>query len=142
MTTRVVSTPWVSVDELRQALEKSGERVVLVDTRGAEAYEKGHLDGAVRMEECFTHLATSDPEGLASLEATFRDLFGRRAGLTGDANERVVIYEEGLTSGFAQSCRGYFLLKWLGHPNVSTPPPIEFLAPMWWFPELWRLRAL
>lgn len=122
------TTPWVSVDELRRVLESkahSKERVVLVDTRGAEAYDKGHLDGAVRIEECFTHLATSDPAGLASLEATFRDLFGRRAGITGAANERVVIYEEGLTSGFAQSCRGYFLLKWLGHPNVSHPPPQE-----------------
>lgn len=124
MSSHTRTTPWVSVDELRRVLAEpkahSKERVVLVDTRGAEAYDKGHLDGAVRIEECFTHLATSDPAGLASLEATFRDLFGRRAGITGAANERVVIYEEGLTSGFAQSCRGYFLLKWLGHPNVSV----------------------
>lgn len=116
--------PFVSVDELRRALDddtsRRGPRVVLIDTRATGPYSQGHLEGAVRMEECFTHLATSDPAGLASLEATFRNLFGVRAGLTGSAGERVVIYEEGLTSGFAQSCRGYFLLKWLGHPNVLT----------------------
>jgi 3-mercaptopyruvate sulfurtransferase SseA len=125
-------SPWVSVEELRQTLEAAegdlnGQRVVLVDTRGAEAYGKGHLNGAVRIEECFTQLATSDAAGLASLEATFRDLFGGRAGLSGSSNERVVFYEEGLTSGFAQSCRGYFLLKWLGHPNVLTSLHFSYL---------------
>jgi thiosulfate/3-mercaptopyruvate sulfurtransferase len=39
------------------------------------------------------------------------------AGISG--NERVVIYEAAMDTGYGQSCRGWFLLKYLGHPQVE-----------------------
>ncbi|MBV8696233.1 MAG: sulfurtransferase [Ktedonobacteraceae bacterium] len=39
------------------------------------------------------------------------------AGLSG--KELAVIYEDAMNNGYGQSCRGYFLLKYLGYPSVS-----------------------
>ncbi|MBC8104493.1 MAG: sulfurtransferase [Cytophagales bacterium] len=92
------------------------EPVVLIDTRDPEVYAEGHLPGAVNIREIFSHLATSTPEGAASMQKLFADLLGG-AGLSGV--ERAVIYEDAMNNGYGQSCRGYFLLKYLGYPCVS-----------------------
>jgi thiosulfate/3-mercaptopyruvate sulfurtransferase len=39
-------------------------------------------------------------------------------GLSG--NETAVIYEQSMNTGFGQSCRGYYLLKYLGYPKVAV----------------------
>lgn len=96
------------------ALMKS-EPVVLIDTRDPSAYAAGHLPGAVNLREIFTFLATSTAEGLSELQQTFAEAFGS-AGLSG--KETAVLYEESMSSGFGQSCRGYFLLSWLRYPKV------------------------
>jgi thiosulfate/3-mercaptopyruvate sulfurtransferase len=96
------------------ALMKS-EPVVLIDTRDPSAYAAGHLPGAVNLREIFTFLATSTAEGLSELKQTFAEAFGS-AGLSGE--ETAVLYEESMSSGFGQSCRGYFLLSWLRYPKV------------------------
>jgi thiosulfate/3-mercaptopyruvate sulfurtransferase len=44
------------------------------------------------------------------------DLLGK-AGLSG--KELAVIYEDAMNNGYGQSCRGYFLLKFLGYERVS-----------------------
>src|SRR5690242_729767 len=93
------------------------EPLVIIDTRSPEEYAKGHLPGAVNMREIFTYLATSTADGLRALEETFTALFGA-AGVSG--NERVVIYEDAMNNGNGQSCRGWFLLTYLGHPRVSV----------------------
>ncbi len=90
--------------------------VVVIDTRAPEEYSAGHIPGAVNIREIFSYLATSTPDGLAAMQEKFAALLGA-AGLSGA--EHAVIYEDAMNNGYGQSCRGYFLLKYLGYPQVS-----------------------
>ncbi len=90
-------------------------KVVIIDTRAPAAFAAGHIPGAVNLHDIFTYLATSTPEGMAELQDKFADAFGA-AGLGGE--ELAVFYEESMNSGFGQSCRGYFLLQFLGYPKA------------------------
>jgi thiosulfate/3-mercaptopyruvate sulfurtransferase len=92
------------------------EPVVIIDTRDPEAYTASHIPGAVNVREIFTYLSTSTADGLAAMQGMFADLLGK-AGLSG--KELAVIYEDAMNNGYGQSCRGYFLLKFLGYPMVS-----------------------
>ena len=92
-------------------------KVVVIDTRDADTYMAGHIPGAVNMREIFTFLATSTAEGLEELKGTFASHLGA-AGLSGQ--ETAVFYEDALNSGYGQSCRGYYLLTWLGYPKVKV----------------------
>jgi thiosulfate/3-mercaptopyruvate sulfurtransferase len=89
--------------------------VVIIDTRSPDAYAAGHIPGAVNIHDIFTFLATSDTDGLKELSGKFAEAFGN-AGLSGE--EVAVIYEESMNTGFGQSCRGYFLLQFLGYPKA------------------------
>ncbi len=93
------------------------EKLVIIDTRDADTYAAGHIPGAVNLREIFTFLASSSVEGLAELKTTFEQHFGA-VGLSGD--ETAVLYEDSLNSGYGQSCRGYYLLTWLGYPKVHV----------------------
>ena len=95
----------------------ASEPVVVIDTRDADAYAAGHVPGAINLREIFTFLATSTPEGLAELKSTFAARFGA-AGLSGA--ETAVLYEDAMNTGYGQSCRGYYLLTWLGYPKVAV----------------------
>ena len=95
----------------------SNDRAVVIDTRDPEAYAQGHIPGAVNLREIFTFLATSTVEGLHDLKATFAKALGE-AGLSGE--ETAVFYEDAMNSGYGQSCRGYYLLTWLGYPKVKV----------------------
>jgi len=97
-------------------LMKTGEPIVIIDTRAPEEYALSHIPGAVNIREIFSYLSTSTPEGLATMQNMFADLLGK-AGLSG--KELAVIYESAMNNGYGQSCRGYFLLKFLGYPSVS-----------------------
>lgn len=90
---------------------------VVIDTRAPEAYAAGHIPGAVNVHEIFTYLATSTPEGMSELKAKFADAFAK-AGLTG--KETAIVYEQSMNSGFGQSCRGYYLLTFLGYPAAKV----------------------
>lgn len=93
------------------------EPVVVIDTRDPAEYAVSHISGAVNIREIFTYLmATSTSEALESLQKEFAELLGA-AGLSGA--ESAVIYEDAMHKGYGQSCRGYFLLKYLGYPKVS-----------------------
>ena len=92
------------------------EPVVVIDTRAPEEYAAAHIPGAVNIREIFSYLATSTPEGLITMHQTFAQLLGD-AGLSGA--EHAVIYEDAMNNGYGQSCRGYFLLKYLGYDKVS-----------------------
>ena len=63
----------------------------------------------------------SDPDDLQGernrLTTTFENLF-QQAGINGD--EVVITYEDDLKTLYGASCRGFFLLKLLGHPNVAV----------------------
>lgn len=89
---------------------------VVIDTRSPDAYAEGHIPGAVNLHDIFTFLATSSREGLEELRVKFADAFGA-AGLSGE--EVAVVYEDSMNTGFGQSCRGYFLLKFLGYPKAA-----------------------
>ena len=89
---------------------------VIIDTRSPDAYAAGHIPGAVNLHEIFTFLATSSKEGMEELRGKFADAFGA-AGLSGE--EVAVIYEDSMNTGFGQSCRGYFLLEFLGYPKAA-----------------------
>ncbi len=95
----------------------AAEPTVLIDTRDADTYAAGHLPGAVNMREIFTFLASSTAEGLEALKTSFIQAFGA-AGLSGA--ETAVFYEDALNTGYGQSCRGYYLLTWLGYPKVKV----------------------
>lgn len=110
MTDKVLLTP----AELQGMM---GPGVVVIDTRSPDAFAAGHIPGAVNVHEIFTYLATSTPDGMAALRQKFADAFGA-AGLSGA--ETAVCYEESMNSGFGQSCRGYFLLSWLGYEKARV----------------------
>lgn len=99
-----------------QALMAS-EPTVVIDTRDADTYATGHVPGAVNLREIFTYLATSTAEGLQALKSTFAEHFGA-VGL--DGSQTAVFYEDALNTGFGQSCRGYYLLTWLGYPKIKV----------------------
>ena len=111
MASQVLITP----EELSNLI--SGEPVVLIDTRDPKSYAAGHIPDAVNIHDIFSYLATSTPEGMAELKGKFADAFGA-AGLSG--KETAVIYEQSMNTGFGQSCRGYFLLSFLGYPKVKV----------------------
>ena len=89
---------------------------VVIDTRTPEEFAAGHIAGAVNIREIFSYLAQSTPDGLRQMQATFAELLGN-AGLGG--SEHAVIYEDAMNNGYGQSCRGFFLLKYLGYDKVS-----------------------
>jgi len=91
--------------------------VIPIDTRDPESYQCGHIPGAVNAHDIFTYLATTTPEGQHELQNKFAAIFGN-AGLGG--KELGVIYEQSMDTGFGQSCRGYFLLKFLGYPRAAV----------------------
>ncbi|MFH1819236.1 MAG: sulfurtransferase [Pseudomonadota bacterium] len=95
----------------------ASEPMVVIDTRDPDVYAKGHLPGAVNLREIFTYLATSDPDGLAAMKEKFAEAFGA-AGLSG--KETAVLYEDAMNTGFGQSCRGYFILSYLGYPRIKV----------------------
>ena len=91
--------------------------VVVIDTRDPDSYAAGHVPGAVNIHDIFTYLSTSTPEGIQELIKKFSSAFGA-AGLSG--KEHAIIYEQSMNTGFGQSCRGYFLLQFLGYPKASV----------------------
>jgi thiosulfate/3-mercaptopyruvate sulfurtransferase len=107
----------VLIEPAELQIAMASEPMVVIDTRDPSVYAKGHLPGAVNLREIFTYLATSDPDGLESLKEKFAEAFGA-AGLSG--KETAVLYEDAMNTGFGQSCRGYFILSYLGYPKIKV----------------------
>ena len=110
MSEKVLVTPAELVENLKS------EPIVVIDTRDPATYAAGHLAGAVNIHDIFTYLATSTPEGVATMRDKFAAIFGA-AGLSG--KETAVVYEQSMNTGFGQSCRGYVLLRYLGYPKIK-----------------------
>ena len=91
--------------------------IVVIDARAPEAYAAGHIPGAVNVHDIFSYLAMSTPEGMDELKGKFAEIFGK-AGLSGA--ETAVIYEGSMNTGFGMSCRGYFLLQFLGYQKAAV----------------------
>ncbi len=95
----------------------SAEDIVIIDTRDPDSFAAGHIAGAVNLHDIFTFLATSDPAGMAELTGKFAEAFGA-AGL--DGTKTAVLYEQSMDTGFGQSCRGYYLLSYLGYSAIKV----------------------
>ena len=76
-----------------------------------------HIPGAVNIYDIFTYLSTNDNGGYKAMRSHFIRLFGL-AGISG--KERIIVYEDAMDNGYGRSCRGYFLLRHLGHDNVTV----------------------
>src|SRR3974377_1700812 len=105
----------ISAGELADLIAK--EPCVIIDTRNPDAYGAGHIPGGVNVHQILLYLATSTPARKQELKTKFAEAFGK-AGLSG--KESAVVYEQSMNSGFGQSCRGYYLLKYLGYPKVAV----------------------
>ena len=88
----------------------------IIDTREPEDYIIDHIPGAINIYDIFTYLSTKENGGYEAMRRHFAELFGN-AGICG--NERIVVYEDAMDNGYGRSCRGYFILKHLGHKNVT-----------------------
>jgi len=115
MTTPTSPPVLLSPNEL--AARQAAGSLVVIDTRDPDAYAAEHIPGAFNLRDIFTFLATSSPEGLQELKDGFSSQFGA-IGLSGA--EAAVLYEDSMNSGYGQSCRGYYLLTWLGYPEVHV----------------------
>ena len=93
---------------------------IMIDTRDHESFIKEHIKHSGNIHDIFTFLLEkSDEESLSKMQSHFIDLLGKN-GVSGDESEHVILYEQGLNKMYGASCRGYFILKYVGHPNVSV----------------------
>ncbi|MEJ5350339.1 MAG: sulfurtransferase [Melioribacteraceae bacterium] len=105
----------IEVEELFEILDSKD--LVIIDTREPEDYLIDHIPGAVNVYDIFTYLATQENGSYEALIKNFSEIFGN-AGIEG--NETVIVYEDAMDNGYGRSCRGYFLLTYLGHQNVRV----------------------
>lgn len=116
MTTKQIQKEFlVETDELLELL--NDENLVIIDTREPEDYIISHIPGAINLYDIFTYLATKENGGYDSMRKTFTRLFGT-VGVNSDT--KVVVYEDAMDNGYGRSCRGLFILKYLGHKNVTV----------------------
>jgi len=105
---------FISPEELQNL---SPQEIVIIDTRDPDSYAQGHIPGAVNVHDIFTYLATSSAEGITELTDKFAAAFSA-CGL--DGSKTAVLYEQSMDTGFGQSCRGYFLLNYLGYTDCKV----------------------
>jgi len=92
--------------------------VKFIDVREPSAYAEGHLKNAVNAYDLFTYLLpTSTQEDIDQMKTYFQERLGQ-LGITG--KEHVILYEQSMDKQYGASCRGFFILKYMKHPNVST----------------------
>ncbi|QIT55094.1 sulfurtransferase [Aquisalimonas sp. 2447] len=103
-----------SVEEAEE-LVKAGEAVIL-DIRDADKFAEEHIPGSVNVSDIFYYLAATTDDGLAELHQQFAELFGA-AGL--DGSKTAIVCEDALNTQYGGSCRGYWLLSYLGYPSAG-----------------------
>ena len=89
---------------------------VVVDIRDEKDYKKSHIPGSVNIPDVFYYLAETTDEGLKAFQENFQELFSE-AGITSD--KKVIIYEDAFDKRYGASCRGWWFLTYLGHPNTG-----------------------
>ncbi|MBX2858433.1 MAG: sulfurtransferase [Cellvibrionaceae bacterium] len=105
----------LSAESVKELLEK-GDDVLVIDVRDAADYEKEHISGAVSVPDFFYHLTTTATDQLESTYAKFEEMLSA-VGLK--PGQKAVLYEDGLTTRFGGSCRGWWILNYLGHTNAA-----------------------
>lgn len=104
-----------SLEETLALIEQG--RVILVDIRDQDAFGEGHLPGAVNLPEIFSFLSFSTPAGLVELRDHFAASFSR-VGVSSE--KKVLFYEDSFDTRYGGSCRGYWLARYLGHPDCGV----------------------
>lgn len=103
----------MNVVEASKVVEEltSNPDVIVVDARGEEAYNKGHVDGAI----CLTHseLSTDQP---VSMMLPSKEQFEKTLGSKGISNDSVVYIYDDNQGIFA--ARLWWTMKVFGHENV------------------------
>ncbi len=94
----------------------NNQNVVFIDIRDKEDFEKSHIPGATNISEIFYFLSKSTDDGLDELKSVYTELFSK-AGISSD--KMVIIYEDNLNTRYGASCRGFWLLKYLGHQHIG-----------------------
>ena len=102
-------------NEVNKLME--GDSVLLIDIRDAEDYQEEHISGAVSLPDIFYYLSMTTEEGLQELHRKFADRLSK-IGLS--AEKTAIIYEDAYDSRCGGSCRGYWLLRYLGHEKVGV----------------------
>ncbi len=102
----------ISAEELHQRLGDSA--LCLVDTRPAEQFAEGHIQGAVHFDLFGLSLVDTSAAPLKAFLFMIHHIFEMRGV---DHNKRVVFYEQ--TSGI-RAARGFWFLEFFGHPNVQV----------------------
>ncbi len=105
--------PFLTVEEAHELF--LNKKVKFIDCRDPNEYNKEHIKEAKNVNEIFSFLGNSDEDGVNLLMNLFEDAF-QRAGINSD--DHLIMYENSLNSRFGSSCRGYFILKTLGHNKV------------------------
>lgn len=62
------------------------------------------------------HLTTTSEDELSATYQKFEDIL---SGVGLRPGQKAVLYEDGLTTRFGSSCRGWWLLNHLGHDNTA-----------------------
>lgn len=113
----------VSEDRLKEKLEKSTEKIVVIDVRaalndseiGREQYNESHIPGAVYLD-LNTDLSGEVKEHGGSHPLPDVKVFAEKMGSIGiDQDTTVVIYDD---SNDMYSARMWWLLYYMGHENV------------------------
>ncbi|MBF0552762.1 MAG: sulfurtransferase [Deltaproteobacteria bacterium] len=104
-----------SPNELHDLLIRGG--AVPLDLRDPEDHAAGHIPAAVNVPDLFYYLTESTSSGLAKMHRRFEAVFSY-AGLSPD--KVAVFYEDGLDSRYGASCRGYWILTYLGHDRAGV----------------------
>jgi len=103
---------------VNDASTKIGQpKVKFIDVRDPRHYAQGHIPGAVNITEFFTYLTMTSPRGIKHLQKTFTNLL-QDHGINGD--EQLITYEGMMRGMYGASCRAWYLLDLLGHPNVRV----------------------
>lgn len=105
----------IELAQLKQLLER--QQVQVIDIRPGPAYRRGHIPGALHVPELFDYLAQTTADGLQRLHSYFQHHLSQR-GVRNDLP--LVIYEDSLETWHGGSCRGYWLLTYLGHRDVRV----------------------
>lgn len=103
-----------SPEEVQNLISKGN--TVVIDIRDEEDYQDSHIPGSVSIPDVFYYLAETSNEGLQEVQDKFQALFSA-AGVTSD--KTVIIYEDAFDTRYGGSCRGYWLLTYLGHPDTG-----------------------
>ena len=105
----------ISAKSLHSRITNGEMRVI--DTRSEEDFNDRHIEGAVNLPSIFTYLFDDAHQDFTGLCNYFSESLG---GLGISESSSVVICEDTLANGYGQSCRGYFILKCLGHKSVQV----------------------